>query len=152
MNLKLTSSSSALRIFLATMSHGIMRSGSNILTDLSQFLSVFPLPRLEHLVAPYCAIPRDYLSDTPLLRAMGLLVSQRGQLGAIPPPPFLSVSTLESMQNGGAIPPTLKRGISAIPARYPMKQGKWERYPPSAIPSRKVIARYGGVSRTGPLS
>ena len=24
-----------------------------------------------HLVAPYCAIPRDYLSDTPLLRAMG---------------------------------------------------------------------------------
>ena len=40
------------------------------------------------LVAPYCAIPRDYLSDTPLLRAMGFLVSQHGQLGAIPPPPF----------------------------------------------------------------
>ena len=39
-------------------------------------------------MAPYCAIPRDYLSDTPLLRAMGLLVSQHGQLGAIPPPPF----------------------------------------------------------------
>ena len=38
------------------------------------------------LVAPYCAIPRDYLSDTPLLRAMGFLVSQHGQLGAIPPP------------------------------------------------------------------
>ena len=37
-------------------------------------------------MAPYCAIPRDYLSDTPLLRAM------HGQLGAIPPPPFLSVS------------------------------------------------------------
>ena len=40
------------------------------------------------LVAPYCAIPRDYLSDTPLLRAMGFLASQHGQLGAIPPPPF----------------------------------------------------------------
>ena len=40
------------------------------------------------LVAPYCAIPRDYLSDTPLLRAMGFLASQYGQLGAIPPPPF----------------------------------------------------------------
>ena len=38
------------------------------------------------LVAPYCAIPRDYLSDTLLLRAMGFLVSQHGQLGAIPPP------------------------------------------------------------------
>ena len=37
------------------------------------------------LVAPYCAIPRDYLSDTPLLRAMGFLVSQHGQWGAIPP-------------------------------------------------------------------
>ena len=73
------------------------------------------------LVAPYCAIPRDYLSDTPLLRAMGFLVSKHGQLGAIPPPPFLSVSPLESMRSGGAIPPPLKRGISAIPARYPMK-------------------------------
>ena len=40
------------------------------------------------LVLPYCAIPRDYLSDTPLLRAMGFLVSQHCQLGAIPPPPF----------------------------------------------------------------
>ena len=31
------------------------------------------------LVAPYCALPRDYLSDTPLLRAMGFLVSRHGQ-------------------------------------------------------------------------
>ena len=44
------------------------------------------------LVAPYCAIPRDYLSDAPLLRAMGFLVPQHGQLGALPPPRFLSVS------------------------------------------------------------
>ena len=44
------------------------------------------------LVAPYCAIPRDYLSDTPLLRAMEFLVSQHGQLSAIPPPPSLSDS------------------------------------------------------------
>ena len=65
----------------------------------------------QSLVAPYCAIPRDYLSDTPLLRAMGLLVSQHGQLGAIPPPPFLSLSPLESMRSGGAIAP-LKRGVS----------------------------------------
>ena len=42
----------------------------------------------EILVAPYCAIPRDYLSDTPPLRAMGFLVSQHGQLGAIPRPLF----------------------------------------------------------------
>ena len=102
------------------------------------------------LVAPYCAIPRDYLSNTPLLRAMGFLVSQHGQLGAIPPPPFLSVSPLESMRSGGAIPP-LKRGISAILARYPMKAREMGAIPPAAILSRKGIARYGGVSRTGPL-
>ena len=91
------------------------------------------------------------LSDAPLLRAMGFLVSQHGQLGAIPPPPFLSVSPLESMRSGGAIPP-LKRGISAILARYHMKTRQVGAIPPSAILSRKGIARYGGVSRTGPLS
>ena len=107
--------------------------------------------RFFALVAPYCAIPRDYLSDTPLLRAMGFLVSQRGKLGAIPPPPFLSVSPLESMRSGGAIPP-LKRGISAILARCPMKTRQMGAIPPSAILSRKGIARYGGVSRPGPLS
>ena len=32
------------------------------------------------IVALHCAIPQDYLSDTPLLRAMGFLVSQHGQL------------------------------------------------------------------------
>ena len=102
-------------------------------------------------MAPYCAIPRDYLSDTPLLRAMGFSVSQHGQLGAIPPPPFLSVSPLEYMRSRGAIPPPLKRGISAILARYPLKTRQMGAIPPSAILSRKGIARYGGVSRTGPL-
>ena len=38
-----------------------------------------------------------------------------------PLPPFLSVSPLESMRSAGAIPPPLKRGISAILAQYPMK-------------------------------
>ena len=37
-----------------------------------------------NLVAPQCATLRDYLGDIPLLRAMGFLVSQHGQLGAIP--------------------------------------------------------------------
>ena len=75
--------------------------------NFSAPLKTYPLT----LLAPYCAIPRDYLSDTPLLRAMGFLVSQHGQLGAIPPPPFLSVSPLESMRSGGAIPPPSK-GVS----------------------------------------
>ena len=62
-------------------------------------------------MAPYRAIPRDYLSDTPLLRAMGFWVSQHGQLGAIPPPPFLRVFPLESMRSGDAISPPSK-GVS----------------------------------------
>ena len=106
------------------------------------------------LVAPYCALPRDYLSDTPLLSDMGFLVSQHGQLGAIPPPPFLSVSPLESMRSGGAIPLPHKRSISRILARYHRKTRQMGAIPPSAILSRKGIARSGGggVSLTGPLS
>ena len=49
---------------------------------------------------------------------MGFLVSQHGQLGAIPPPRFLSVSPFESMRSGGAIPPPTKGYLSntcAIP-------------------------------------
>ena len=72
-------------------------------------LYVFPLP---NLVAPYGAIPRDYLSDTPLLCAMGFLVSQHGPLGAIPPPPFLSISPVESMRSRGAITPPPQKGVS----------------------------------------
>ena len=103
-------------------------------------------------MAPYCAIPRDYLSDTPLLRAMGFSVSQHGQLGAIPPPRFSERFPLDSIREVEVRYPPLKRGISAILARYPMKPRQMGAIPPSAILSRKGIARYGGVSRTGPLS
>ena len=48
----------------------------------------------------------------PSPRAMGFLVSQHGQLGAIPPPPFLCVSPLESMRSGGAITPPQKGYLS----------------------------------------
>ena len=64
------------------------------------------------LSGPTLCIPRDHLGDTPLFRAMGFLVSQQGQLGAIPPPPFMSVSPLESMRSGGAIPPPSHKGVS----------------------------------------
>ena len=101
-------------------------------------------------VAPYCAIPRDYLSDTPYCTLWGFWCLNMANWVRYPPPPYLSVSPLESMRSGGAIPP-LKRGISAILARYPMKTRQMGAIPPSAVLSRKGIARYGGVSRTGPL-
>ena len=100
-------------------------------------------------MAPYCAILRDYLSDTPLLCAMGFLVSQHGQLGAIPPPPFLSVSPLESMQSGGAIPPPQKGYLSDTCAIPYENRASWCDTPPSAILSRKGIARCGGYLALG---
>ena len=100
-------------------------------------------PSGETLVAPYRAVPRDYLSDTPLLRAMGFLVSQHGELGAIPPPPFLSVSPWRACEVEVRYPP-FKRGISATLARYPMKTREMGAIPLSAILSRKGIVRYGG--------
>ena len=101
-------------------------------------------------MAPYCAIPRDYLSDTPLLRAMGFLVSQHGQLGAIPPPPFLSVSPLECMRSGGAIPPPPKGYLSdtcAIP--YENKANGCDT--PLCDTISEGYCAIWGVSRIGPL-
>ena len=104
-------------------------------------------------MAPYCAIRRDYLSDTPILRDMGCLVSQHGQLGAIPPPFFSErFPPWRACEVEVRYPPPLKSGISAILARYPKKTRQMGAIPPSAILSRKGIARYAGVSRTGPLS
>ena len=95
-------------------------------------------------------ILRDTARLSQLLRAVGFLVSQHGQLGAIPPPPSLSVPPWRACEVEVRYPP-VKRGISAIPARYPMKTRQMGAIPPSAILSRKGIARYGGVSRIGPL-
>ena len=104
----------------------------------------------RNLVAPYCAIPRDYLSDTPLLRAMGFLLSQHGQLGAIPPPPFLSVSPLEHMRSRGAIPPPQKGYLSdtsAIP--FENKANRCDT--PLYDTISQGYCAIWGVSRTGPL-
>ena len=76
------------------------------------------------------------------LRTNGLFF---GQLGAVPPPPFLSVSPLESMRSGGAIPPPPTEGVSQRYLRNAHEnEGKMRAIPPSAILSRKGIVRYGG--------
>ena len=106
---------------------------------------------LASLVAPYCAILRDYLSDTPLLRAMGLLVSQHCQLGAIPPSPFSEHFPLGEHAKWSCDTPP-KRGISTILARYPMKTRQMGATPPLCDTISKGYCAIGGVSRTGPLS
>ena len=101
---------------------------------------------LSLLVAPYCAILRDYLSDSPLLRAMGLLVSQHGQLGAIPPPPFLSISPLESMRSGGAIPPPQKGYLSDTGAIPYENKANGRDTPLCDTISKRYCAIGGGIS------
>ena len=75
--------------------------------------------RLTNLVAPYCAIPRDYLSDTPLLRAMGFFGVSTWPMGCDTPSPFSERFPLgEHSRSGGAIPPPQKGYLSdtcAIP-------------------------------------
>ena len=83
---------------------------------------------------------------------MGFLASQHGQLGAIPPPPFLSMSPLESMRSGGAIPPPPSKGVSQRYSRDTLwKQGNWVGDPPLRYYLERVLRDMGGVSRTGPL-
>ena len=88
----------------------------------------------------------------PPIARYGVLGVSTWPIGCDTPPPFSERFPIEEhSRSGGTIPP-VKRGISAIPARYPMKTRQMGEIPPSAILSRKGIARYGGVSRTGPLS
>ena len=83
-------------------------------------------------MAPYCAMPRDYLSDAPLLRAMGFLVSQHGQSGAIPLLPFLRISPWRACEVEVRYPPppTQKRSLSDTCVRPYENKAKCVRCPP----------------------
>ena len=110
-----------------------------------------PHRRPSPLVAPYCAILRDYLSDTPYC-ALWCFWCLNMTNWLRYPPPLSELFPLESMRSGGAIPPPPdKRGISAILAQYHMKnKARRGAIPLSAILSRKGIAGHGGISQ--PLS
>ena len=102
------------------------------------------------LVAPHCAIPRHYLSDTPLLRAMGFLVSQHGQLGAIPPPPFSGrFPSGEHAKWRCDTPPS--KGVSQRYCAIPYENKANGCDTPLCDTISKRYCGYGGVSRTGPL-
>ena len=99
---------------------------------------------IKILVAPYCAIPRDYLTDTPHIARYGVFGWVRH------PPPFLSVSPLESMLSGGAIPP-LKRACLSDTGAIPYENKANRCYTPLCDTISKGYCAIGGVSRTGPL-
>ena len=110
------------------------------------------MAQLHNLSGPVLRDTARLSQRYPPIARYGVFGVSTWPIGCDTPPPFSERFPLESMQSGGAIPPPLKRGISAIPARYAMKTRQMGAIPPSAILSRKGIARYGGVSRTGPLS
>ena len=80
-----------------------------------------------------------------------LLVSQHGHLGAMPPPPFLSVSPLQCTRSGGAIPPLPEGYLSNTCAIPYEKQGNKRAKPPQQYYLERVL-RDMGLSRIGPLS
>ena len=86
-----------------------------------------------------CAMPGTISAIPPYCALWGFWCLNMANWMRYPLPLFLSVSPLESMRSGGAIPP-LKRGISAILAQYPLKTRQMGAIPPSAILSRKGIA------------
>ena len=77
---------------------------------------------------------------------MGFLVSQHGQFGAIPPPLFWAFPPWRACEVEVQYPP-LKRGISAILARYPMKTRQMGAIPPLCDTiSKGYCAIWGGIS------
>ena len=95
------------------------------------------------LVAPYCAIPRDYPSDTPYCALWGFGVST-WPIRCDNPSTFSEHFPLgEHAKWRCDTPPD----TCATPLENKAKRVRY----PSAILSRKDITRYGRVSRTGPL-
>ena len=97
-----------------------------------------------YLVAPYCAIPRDYLSDTPLLRAIGFVVSQHGRLGAIPLPLFWAFPPWRACEVRVRYPPP------RVSQRY-LRDTLWKkatrvRYRPLRYDLERVLHDMGGIS------
>ena len=83
---------------------------------------------------------------------MGFLVSQHGELGAIPPPPFLRVSPLKSMRIGCAIPPPPhKKGYLGDTCATPHENKANGCDTPLCDTISKRYCAIWGVSRTGPL-
>ena len=88
----------------------------------------------------------------PPIARYGVFGVSTWPIGCDTPSPFSERFPLWEQAKWRCDTPPLRKGISAILARYPMKPRQMGAIPPSTILSRKDIARYGGLSRTGPLS
>ena len=111
-------------------------------------------PKLQRFLRFAIAIPilsgivsRDAARLPQCYCAMEFLVSQHGQLGAIPPPAFLSASPLDSMRSGGAIPPPPQKGYLSDTCTIPYEnKARSVRNPPLGYYLERVLHDMGGIS------
>ena len=98
------------------------------------------------LVAPYCAIPRDYLSDTPYCALWGFWCLNMPNWVRYPLPFSVRFPLGEHAKRRCDSQKGYLSDTCAIP-----HENKAMGAIPSAILSRQGIARYGGVSQGGVL-
>ena len=114
-------------------------------SNLQKFrVATISVRMVSPLVAPYCPIPREHLSDTPLLCAMGFLVSELWPISCytLPSPLLPRVFNFPLGEHAKSevrySPPPPTKGYPAKLARYLCwRQGKMDAIPPSEILSRK---------------
>ena len=95
----------------------------------------------------HCAIPRDYLSDTPLLALWGFWCLNMANWARYPSP-FLSVSPWRACKLGVRCTPF--KGVSQRYLRNTLgKQGKWVRYHPLRYYLGRVLRDMGGDLELG---
>ena len=118
---------------------GRHRGGRNF-TSFGRFSG--PFFRAVNLVAPYCAIPRDYLSDAPLLHAMVFFGVSTWPSGCDTLSPFLSVSPWRAFAKWRVS----QKNTCAIPYE---NKAKCLRYPPLRYYLERVLRNMGGYLALG---
>ena len=103
------------------------------------------------LVASYCTIPRDYLSDTPYCALWGFWCLNMANWVRYPSPFSERFPLGEHAKRRCDTP---QEGVSQRYLRDTLlKQGKWVRYAPLRYHLERALRDRGeGVSHTGPLS
>ena len=108
-------------------------------------LFVLCFPASGHLVAPYCAIPRDYLSDTPYCALWGFWCLNMANWVRYPLPLFWAFPPWRAWEVEVRYPPS--KGVSQRYLRDTLwKQGNWVRYPPLRYYLERVLRDMGGIS------
>ena len=103
------------------------------------------------LVAPFCAIPRDYLSDNPPIARYGVFGVSAWPIACDTPPPFLSVSPLESIREVEVRypPPHMQKGYLSDTCVIPHENKEiWVRYPLLRYALRRQARKCRKVSQT----